>query len=778
MTQFSPILSLGLVSPGFLIAGALLVGVPILIHILNRRRFKTVTWAAMEYLLRAMRKNRRRLKFEQWMLLATRCLVLLLLGLALARPLGCERTTLATIGGRTGLSVFVVDNSYSMGYRVNRGPDVQTHLDAAKKVAKGIIDRLSPGGESVAIITAASPATAVIARPGYDLTAAKAAIDRIEQSASSTDMAGALQLALQIGREAQNQPNRSLYLLDDSTNGAWKTPRADAVKQAAQELAKLYRVSHHNLAQGQTQWNAAILSVEPDANLVTNKFGANFAADVRGFGPAPKEMLRWRLGNEALEGTDPREVTPEPKPALQTKAHFTTGGPQVMSVSLVPADAGSTDRLPVDNTRYRVIDVASELKVLIVEGERGINPLEGSGAFLQLALAPPKQQPTPTSQPSEIPAAAAGKSDSYVSPELISDLELGNKLLGEYAAVVLTDVGQIAPTQADALQTFVRHGGTLMLFMGKQVDAESYNSVLLPRKLMPGALVKRMSTAADQAGYSFDFDPSNPKHRFLEIFREQPESGLTRARVFSYWQVDLPGNSSVERVLSYQSAGGAGGSGAGSGKAVADPAITVHSLGQGRVVFVSTTANPDPEWTSFPAKMAYVSLMHELLAGSVRTGDHWLNLTVGQSLTVPPTVRLTATPTLTDPDKHPVVIDGVPAADDNREIVYRSRPLTRPGLYTLSVGAAQLPVAVNVPADEADVRTVNDDALREALGGIDVSVMGPDLPSEAAMADAGNDFGWNFMVLVLVLLGVECFMAMRFGHYRRSDAVRQSAPAA
>ncbi len=49
-----------------------LVSIPIIIHLLNRRRFKVVQWAAMDYLLKAMRRNRKRLKFEQWLLLATR----------------------------------------------------------------------------------------------------------------------------------------------------------------------------------------------------------------------------------------------------------------------------------------------------------------------------------------------------------------------------------------------------------------------------------------------------------------------------------------------------------------------------------------------------------------------------------------------------------------------------------------------------------------------------------------------------------------------------------
>src|SRR5205085_2523894 len=72
----------------------------------------------------------------------------------------------------------------------------------------------------------------------------------------------------------------------------------------------------------------------------------------------------------------------------QPGASFRAGGPR-----LVTAQLNSEDRLKVDNTRWRVVDVASELKTLIVEGERAVGRLGGSGAFLELALAPPKESP-------------------------------------------------------------------------------------------------------------------------------------------------------------------------------------------------------------------------------------------------------------------------------------------------------------------------------------------------------------------------------------------------
>ena len=74
------------IHPG-LASGALLLGlVPILIHLINRRRFVRGPWAAMAFLLAANRRSARRIQLERWLLLVTRVVVLVLFGLAIARP--------------------------------------------------------------------------------------------------------------------------------------------------------------------------------------------------------------------------------------------------------------------------------------------------------------------------------------------------------------------------------------------------------------------------------------------------------------------------------------------------------------------------------------------------------------------------------------------------------------------------------------------------------------------------------------------------------------------
>lgn len=762
MTLVSSNLAVGFVTPAFAVAGIFLASIPIIIHILNRRRFKIVDWAAMDFLLRAMRKNRRRLRFEQWLLLAMRCLVLAFLGLALARPISCNDNSLAAMAAqRTGLHVLVIDNSGSMAYEVDRGEN-RTHLEQAKSLAKEWIDRLSAGGESVAIVTAARPATAILAKPGYDLEAARSAVDRIAQSAGDTDLPGALQLATQIATQETRQPVKVLTIFTDATRSAFEGSAATSLKQLGPELSRTFaRITHFNVGRP-NQWNQAALSVDPGSRLVVRRFGTDFAALLRGYGPESSATLQWKLDGNPLPGGGSIQLDLQTPPQTQSQAVLKTGGPHVISAGVI-----GDDHLKADNTRWRTFDVASELQVLIVEGERGAGALSGSGAFLQLALAPP---------------AAAGeqnaaRTDSYVAPDLISDLELGNKVLADYSAVILTSVGQIQSSTADQLQKFVEQGGTLLIFMGESVTAENYNTTLLPRKLLPGPLAKRVSVSDEQKGFVFDFNPKGVLHPMLGAFRGEEKSGLDTAQVFTYWQIDLSPDTHAERVLNYRPQDGGSASNAAdntTGPASdtakpspetrsADPAITVHTLGRGRVVFVSTTANAD--WTSLPAKPTYVSLMHELLAGSLNSSDGWMNLLVGQSLEIPAGVKMTAAPTLTDANRKPINLE---QTTRDGQTVYRSPPLQQPGVYNLSTGSRTYPISVNVPADESDIRTLDNAAVKRALGDIDLQLEGDQMPAIAAVKSEVNDFGWTFMAIVLLLVAGECFLAMRFGHFRKS----------
>src|SRR3954464_12933164 len=98
-------------NPGFLTVAAALISVPIIIHLINRMRYKRLRWAAMEFLLKAQKRMRRRLIIEQLILLALRCLLVALVGLLVARFVGFAW---ANIGSKPAMHVVLLDDTLSL----------------------------------------------------------------------------------------------------------------------------------------------------------------------------------------------------------------------------------------------------------------------------------------------------------------------------------------------------------------------------------------------------------------------------------------------------------------------------------------------------------------------------------------------------------------------------------------------------------------------------------------------------------------------------------------
>src|SRR4029453_391379 len=107
-----------LINPWLLVAGALAVFVPILIHLLNRRQLRVVDWAAMDFLFAADRKNRRRIRLEHLILLLLRCLAVFLIGLVLARPFLPTSASAGFIDTARFERIVILDDSLSMQARL------------------------------------------------------------------------------------------------------------------------------------------------------------------------------------------------------------------------------------------------------------------------------------------------------------------------------------------------------------------------------------------------------------------------------------------------------------------------------------------------------------------------------------------------------------------------------------------------------------------------------------------------------------------------------------
>ena len=106
-----------LANPWLLVAGSAAVALPVLIHLLNRRRFQVVEWAAMDFLLEADRTNRRRIRLQHVLLLILRCLAVAIIGLLLARPFMPTNLTAGLVGVTQFERIVILDDSLSMTAR-------------------------------------------------------------------------------------------------------------------------------------------------------------------------------------------------------------------------------------------------------------------------------------------------------------------------------------------------------------------------------------------------------------------------------------------------------------------------------------------------------------------------------------------------------------------------------------------------------------------------------------------------------------------------------------
>src|SRR5580704_3898656 len=98
-------------NPAALTLGGALISSPIIIHLINRMRFKRLRWAAMEFLLKSQKRNRRRLIIEQLLLLFLRCLLVALVTLLVSRFAGFS---FAMNQAKDTMHIVLIDDTLSM----------------------------------------------------------------------------------------------------------------------------------------------------------------------------------------------------------------------------------------------------------------------------------------------------------------------------------------------------------------------------------------------------------------------------------------------------------------------------------------------------------------------------------------------------------------------------------------------------------------------------------------------------------------------------------------
>ncbi|MCG8448592.1 MAG: BatA domain-containing protein, partial [Pirellulales bacterium] len=359
---------------GWLAAGIL----PWLIHRWHRRHHHKTSWAAVELLLAAIEHRARRIRFQQWFLLAVRTAILLMVALAAAEPVW-RQWALGAGDGTPVHRVLVVDQSYSMSCR-HQGV---SRFERAKIHGR----RLMEEADAVTILAWGADAENVIGRPALDTSRALSVWEDLETAYVRADLETALHgVAAALDRAEQDAPHLSrhqVFFLTDLGRNTWTAEQAARTRISA--LAERASLTLLHVGDEQRE-NVAVakLSVEPAAVLRGRE--VVLAATVRNYGQTSKKGLKVQLtGNGRLWDTQTVDLPAGGTEVVNFAHQFVEEGRYTIEAAL----AAPADCLPVDDRRWLAIDVRPQLRVACVASRPGAaDEVARALSFAQGAIVP------------------------------------------------------------------------------------------------------------------------------------------------------------------------------------------------------------------------------------------------------------------------------------------------------------------------------------------------------------------------------------------------------
>ncbi len=753
-----------LVNPWLFVAGAAAIALPILIHLLNKRKFKIVDWAAMEFLLDADKKNRRRIRLENLILLLLRCAAVFLIGMLLARPFIPTSVTAGLINAAQFERIVLLDNSLSMQARQGN----EAAFDLARKRLSDLVGSLAhdQADNSLTLLLTSQPDRPLFAGTHLGPDSASEIQSQIEKLEPGDGTARLDASLAELEEYLTSQPaniNRIVYVLSDLRGRDWK--EGDANPEAP--LAVLGRVS--KLVQGcflidvgeDEDRNLSISEIRPEGTLVQG-VQSRFDVGVTNHGSTAASDIRVKLSaGDSL----PVEATIDrlgPGETTSVRFNFTFAGeeesadesdrpfaPRQVKVELTTAQQGADDRLPADSVAYFPARLVRGIPTLVIDGDPSADFGKAESFYLRRALAP------------------LGPVPSGVAATIVTENELESLALDKFQVIFLLNnyrLGDKTAENIQRLEKWVTAGGGLVLMPGDQIDEQSFNEQYW-RDGAGLSPVKLENIRGDESEKTWaGLQALDASHEALKQFAGQNNPLLESVKVFRWWGASVKKEQLGKEVAVVARLSDVEDS----------PAIVERPFGKGRVVAFAIPADADwHNWTSDPSYLLIVQDFVRYLAAD--RGSRGL-VTVGQPLEQ--SIDLTQyelDAALTGPKELKANLQAAPpeeAAGDRQTIWQMEYPATSSqGFYELKLarrdgGADSVLFAANVDPTEGDLKRADRETMERELAGTNVKIVSGSQAQSLEGAAAQTEVWWYLLWGVVAVLAGEQLLGWFFGRGR------------
>ncbi len=612
----------------WLLAGLIGATIPIIIHLVRQQAAKPIEWGAMRFLFDTISVRRRRMEWEDLLLMAARCLLLALLALALARPFippdsnvpwlfvlpAClmgialfsgsfvladrkvcwivRGTGIALLLAAAGLILLekflnlkrfeasgrrdvalVIDASASMELTRGGKSVFQLAIEEAKQLVKE-----APGGTAFTVVLGGPAPEAKTAAPLTHRADVLGVLDKLEPIGGSFRAHDALGMAT-LGLAEGSNASKEIVVFTDSQRNGWRfeNPAAwDGLESAWKSMPSKPKLLLRDFGAPASFRNLSISGLELSRSLVGTDREVVLRVTVENTGT---EAFTSSPVVIEIEGKKAGEIpvgllVAGQKETVELHHRFTRPGPRI-----VEARIDTKDDLPSDNRLERVVMVRGNLPVLLVDGNPAGSFFERAAGYSALALAPS----------TALIGGNAAEGKFLMDPRVVTATALEEKDLDGAAVVILADVPRLPERLANKLADRIAQGTGMLVITGPRAEAAFYNSWEgMDGPLLPLPLGEESTDVAGVSPATATF-----VHESLKLFLKDADLESTRINRWRKTGKPVPGGVQAAALSN------------------GDAFLATRNYGSGRCILA--TCAFDARSGNLPARRSFVPLVHELV---------------------------------------------------------------------------------------------------------------------------------------------------------------------
>ena len=526
--------------------GLIAASIPVLIHLLNLKKLKKIEFSTLSFLKELQKNKIRKLKLKQWLLLALRMLIILLVVTAFARPTLKGLALGGTTSAAKTTAVFILDNTFSMSAVDPNG----SYFNQAKQTIINLLGNLQEGDEAALILVSDQSNGEV--KTTLNLDEFSKQVRETEISYSSGTINHAIIRAADILGKSKNF-NKEIYLLSDFQKGRLAGEKSlPDLSRLLNDKVKLYTFNFS----GKKIFNIGIDNLKVNTQIFEIEKPVSFNVTVTNYSDqsADNAVLSLFINGER---------------SAQQSISLSGGESKVITMEAVAKSTGYNDVLASledddivqDNKRYAFFYVPDKIPVAVFYADK--NDIK----FIRTALSLTGEQGTVKL--------------TEKNTEQISSFDLS-----QFDVVIIVGSGNISNT--DRLKTYIDNGGGLFIMPGENTDISEF-SEFISKLGFPQA--EGAAGKLNEIRNAVSFDKVEFDHPiFQNIFSDIDKKNIQSPDIYYHLKISTQGKGISIITLSDGTS-----------------FLGEYKEGHGKALLLNTS--PVLSWSNFPLKNIFAPLL-------------------------------------------------------------------------------------------------------------------------------------------------------------------------